>query len=340
LNGFELGGFANVLKGNMQGAQIAGFANVNGGSTSGLQMAGFANVNQKKTEGFQIAGFANIVSDSSQAFQLAGFTNLTTGASSGGQIAGFMNLNNGNIEGFQWAGFANICNKKVHGVQLSGSYNMSADTLTGVQTAGFMNLAGNHVRGTQISGFLNVAKSLSGLQLGVINLCDSLEQGATIGLLSFVRKGGLFMLEASADETFYANLLLKTGSRSFYNVLGASARPAGEFYWGFTYGIGTELKQTGKLRINLDATATQVNKNNLWSNHLNLLSRIKLGFAWQAKKRFAIAAGPDFNVLTIYKQNTGELMNMPTVAPYSVYDEEHQNTRVMMWPGAHVSIRF
>ncbi len=340
LEGFELGGFANVLKGSMTGTQIAGFANVVGGPAQGIQIAGFANVNQKRTEGIQVAGFSNVVSDSTAALQLAGFSNMVTGTSQGTQLAGFMNLNRDHFSGFQTAGFANINGKKTGGAQMAGYYNMSNDSCEGLQVAGFMNLAAKRIKGAQIAGFLNVAQSLAGTQIGVINIADTLESGTPFGFLSFIRKGGLFAFELGADETFYANLSIKTGSKQVYNIIGISSRPSNDFYWGLSYGLGSELKQTGRFRIYLDVTATQVNRNDIWSNHLNLLSRAKLGFGWQAGKRFAISAGPDFNVLTLNKFNNENLLSLNTIAPYSIYDKQHGQTRVQMWPGAHVSIRF
>lgn len=340
LEGLEIGGFANVLKGSMTGTQIAGFANVAGGPVKGIQIAGFANVNQKRTEGIQLAGFSNVVNDSSAALQMAGFSNMVTGTSEGTQMAGFMNLSRDDHSGVQAAGFANLVSKKTKGAQVAGFYNMSTDSCRGLQVSGFLNLANKRIQGAQIAGFLNITHTLAGAQIGVINITDTLESGTPFGFLSFIRKGGLLSLELSGDETFYTNFSLKTGSRHLYNIIGVSARPANDFYWGLSYGLGSEIKQTGKFRIHLDLTATQINRNDVWSNHLNLLSRVKLGFGWQSGKRIAISAGPDFNVLTVNKFNNENLLGLKTIAPYSIYDEQHGQTRLQMWPGAHVSIRF
>lgn len=341
IEGLEMGGFANIVKNDVNGAQMSGFANIVGGRTQGLQMAGFANVNQKSVEGIQMAGFTNVVSDSIKAIQLAGFSNIVSGSIQGVQAAGFMNLANEGVIGPQIAGFLNMSRGQIKGSQISGFYNLSVDTIDGAQFAGFMNIAAKRMQGAQISGFLNLANSLSGVQLGVINIADTLENGTPLGFLSFIRKGGFMALELTGDETFYAGLQFKTGSNFFYNILNIAGRPGTTAYWGFGYGIGSNLKAHGKLRINLDLTATQVNRNEFWTNHLNLLSRAKLGFTWQASKHFAVSAGPTFNVLTMNKSNSEGIANLKTVAPYSVYDEIHSNnTRLIMWPGAHLSLRF
>lgn len=340
LNGLELGGFANLLKGDMNGIQLAGFSNIVGGESRGIQMAGFCNVNQKAVKGLQMAGFTNVVSDSVDALQFAGFANIVSGRSNGWQSAGFLNVTTGDVYGAQMAGFMNLAGKNLQGGQMAGFYNQATDSVDGAQIAGFMNLTNGLIQGTQVSGFLNVARRLKGSQIGFINICDTLESGTPFGFLSIIRKGGYMAFEVSADETFFANASWKTGGKALYNIFTLSARPGNTTYWGWGYGFGSNLKSTGKFRINLDLTATHVNENTLWTNHLNLLSRAKLGFTWQAAKHFAISAGPTFNVLTRKLQSVEQTNSLSTVAPYDVYDKSHAGTRVMMWPGAHVSIRF
>jgi len=340
LNGIELGGFANILKGQMQGIQLAGFANVVGGETQGIQMAGFCNVNQKAVKGLQMAGFTNVVSDSVEALQLAGFANVVSGTTEGWQSAGFLNITTGDVKGFQIAGFMNLAGKNLQGGQIAGFYNQTTDSVDGGQIAGFMNMTNGLIQGAQVSGFLNVARRLKGTQIGFINICDTLESGTPFGFLSIIRKGGYMALEVSADETFFANASWKTGGKALYNIFTISARPGNTNYWGWGYGFGSHLKSTGKFRINLDLTATHVNDNTLWTNHLNLLSRAKLGFTWQAAKHFAISAGPTFNVLT-RNSNVSEPNNfVAPIAPYNVYKKNHNGTQVIIWPGAHLSIRF
>ncbi len=355
LNGIEMGGFANVLKKDMHGAQMAGFANVTGGKMQGVQMAGFCNVNQKDVRGVQMAGFTNIVSDSVEGSQFAGFANITSGTFTGWQNAGFMNLSNGNFKGLQGSGFANIANDSVVGAQFSGFVNVAGKKMQGAQFAGFANVAGGNidgtqfagfintagdVKGTQVSGFINVAKKLKGAQIGFINYTDSLESGTPIGFLSIVRKGGYRAFELTSNETFQAGAQFKTGAPLFYNIFLIGAKPADNFYWGWGYGFGTNLKNTGKLRINLDLVAMHVNENALWTDYVNLLNKANLGFSWQIAKKFAVTAGPTFNVNVINKNNQENISDDSTIAPWTISDKMYNNTRVQMWPGFHAAVRF
>jgi len=355
LNGIEMGGFANVLKKDMRGVQMAGFTNVTGGKMQGIQMAGFCNINHKEVKGVQMAGFTNIVSDSVEGSQFAGFANITSGTFTGWQSAGFINLSNGNFKGMQDAGFANIAQDSATGAQLSGFINVTGKKLQGVQVAGFANVTGGNidgsqiagfintagdVTGTQVSGFINVAKKLRGAQIGFINYADTLESGTPFGFLSIVRKGGYRAFELTSNETFQAGMQFKTGSPLFYNIFLVGARPANTFYWGWGYGFGTNIKNTGALRINLDLVAIHVNENDIWTNHMNLLNKAHLGFSWQIAKRFAVTAGPTFNVNVINKNNQENIGDDSTIAPWTVFDKMYTATRVQMWPGFHAAVRF
>lgn len=340
VDGCEIGSFANVVRNDVRGAQISGFVNVVGGQSDGVQLAGFSNVNQRGSKGVQAAGFANVVNDTSSGVQVAGFSNVNNGSFEGWQSAGFLNVNTQSFDGIQTAGFINVNTAPVYGIQASGFYNHAQDSLHGVQLAGFMNLSAGSTKGVQAAGFLNVSKKLKGLQIGFINYTDTLEGGTPIGFLSIVRKGGFTAFELSANETFPLGMQLKTGSNRFYNLFHLSARPGNAFAWAWGAGFGLNLKSQGRFRMNIDLLASHINEGQLYTNHLNLLSKAQVGFTWQIARHFAISAGPSFNCLVVNKQSAGELLSDQTVAPYSVFDKVYDQTRVQLWPGGFLSIRF
>jgi hypothetical protein len=340
LEGIEMGGLANVIKQDAKGVQLSGFTNVVGGKVEGVQLSGFANINKGSTRGIQMAGFINMVNDSSSGIQSSGFANINNGSFSGWQNAGFVNLNQGKLQGVQTAGFTNVTADSIDGVQASGFYNQTNGSINGVQAAGFMNLCNETLEGIQASGFLNVTKRLRGLQIGFLNIADTLEKGTPIGFLSFIRKGGFKAVEITANETFPMGIQLKTGSDIFYNIFTLSAKTGKDFYWAWGTGFGSNLKSKGKFRINLDFTAMHVNDGTVYTDHLNLHGKTQLGFTWQAAKHFAISAGPSFNCLVVNKMNSEGIQNDASVAPYSVLDKMYNDTRVVLWPGAFVSVRF
>jgi hypothetical protein len=218
--------------------------------------------------------------------------------------------------------------------------NHATNAVKGIQTAGFMNVALKETEGLQISGFINYAGRLKGIQIGFINIADTLESGSPFGFLSFVRRGGFKALELSANETFPLTIQFKTGSNQFYNIFSISGKPGKDLYWGWGYGIGSNLKSSGKFRMNIDLQATHVNTDVLWSDNLNLLNKLYLGFTWQAAKHFAISGGPTFNALITHNQ--GEFLSNTAagIAPYTVFDKNYSQSRVQLWPGAQISLRF
>jgi len=214
VNGFELGGFLNIVRTNVKTVQIAGFANVVGGNTTGIQLAGFMNNNRQSVTGIQVAGFSNIVLDTITGVQLAGFSNVLKGKMNGLQLAGFSNVTTENVDGIQVSGFSNYARKDVRfaqlsgfvnygknigglqasgfanigadvgGAQLAGFLNYSDGTIGGVQIAGFTNIA-SEVKSAQLAGFVNVStKKITGLQASFLNIAKKVN-GVQIGLFNF-----------------------------------------------------------------------------------------------------------------------------------------------------------
>lgn len=276
VEGLELSGFANVIKAHVLGVQLAGFTNVVGGDVSGFQASGFANINGARTSGIQSAGFANI----------------NKGTCNGIQYSGFINVNGSHTRGIQASGFMNLVGGNMDGIQLSGFMNVNAKHITGFQGAGFANIVGGRFQGTQVSGFLNVCRKLRGVQLGVINITDSLERGVPIGFLSFVRNGK-HSLELFTSEMFQANIAFKTGVKRFYNILhaGYQVKPNG-YRWAYSYGVGTEVDMGKHWYTDIEGLVMHINENEAYTNdrHVNIRLQTLVGFKFS--KHVALFAGP------------------------------------------------
>ena len=187
LNGFELGGFLNIIRENVYGTQIAGFGNIVGQSTEGAQIAGFFNYNGGDFKGGQIGGFSNILLGDINGIQVAGFANTLKGKMNGIQLAGFSNLTTANVDGLQVAGFSNVAIGDVELAQVSGFSNFSYN-VKGFQIAVFMNLANGNVESIQAAGFANIARGNSNFQISGfsnIGLSKSLFQLSGFGNISF-----------------------------------------------------------------------------------------------------------------------------------------------------------
>ncbi len=356
LDGFEGSGFASIISSDMHGAQVSGFVNANLGVTDGAQFAGFVNFNYDELTGAQFGGFVNANLNNTEAFQGAGFTNVVLGeftgaqfsgfanfalnASKGVQFSGFSNTVLDTMDGFQGAGFVNYSMGNTIG-QISGFANANIGDLKGIQASGFVNINTGKVKGAQIAGFVNVTRILNGVQIGVLNVTDSLEKGVPIGLLSIVRNG-YHAVEIKTSETLYGIASFKTGTRQFYNIIstGAAARNS-EIIWGWGYGVGTILEFSEKTNMAIEVEAFHINQDEWHTNQLNLLSKFTLQASYKIAPSVELFGGPTFNVVVSDTEDKDGNEFRSTVAPYTVFNKVYNNkTRVEMYPGITAGIRF
>lgn len=331
LDGVEFGGLANLEKDFVKGAQFAGFGNYVGEEVQGAQFAGFMNLNGSWLEGGQFAGFLNIAGDSVSGAQGAGFLNIAGGSVEGLQGAGFLNMAAGDVRGVQGSGFLNIAGGSLLGVQGTGFLNIAGGSFHGGQGAGFMNLAGDSseavqgagflnlvtgsmkgvqvagfaniatrdVEGVQASGFLNVAQRLNGLQLGVINVSDTVESGVPLGWLSVVKRGGYRSLELFGGYSTHTGLAFKIGVPRFYNifVLGATFSESGVVP-STGYGIGTRIPLGERWDIELDGLAYHYYEFGWFDNFYywgNLTYQLRPTVSRYLTERVALFVAPTFN---------------------------------------------
>ena len=320
LNGLEFGGFLNINRDFMEGVQFSGFANITGGPVHGAQFANFANFNSADSEVAQFAGFANFNNGTTDGFQGAGFANFTRGYSNAFQVAGFGNFSH-DLHGAQLAGFGNFASGKVEGAQLAGFGNFAED-----------------VEGAQISGFINVAKHVKGVQLGVINVADSVSNGVPIGFLSIV-KNGFYEFEIGGSEGLNGYASFKIGVNQFYNIFSAGMQFAGdEFRWGYGYGIGTHLMKDKGFKINLEAMSYQIMEER-WSDEYNGLQQLKLTFDKSLGEHVGIFAGPSFNLLVSHDSNNDGVNPVSDFPPYHMAKWENGRSTLKTWIGFNAGIR-
>lgn len=359
LNGVEVGGIANVEKGNVRGVQVAGTANVVAGDVEGTQVAGYVNINKGNLEGVQVAGFVNVsASDSSNAVQVAGFSNIHRGDYYGVQVSGFANINGGYLIGPQVAGFLNVARGPVSGVQVAGFLNASPGNFDGVQVAGFMNVGAKNVVGVQAAGFMNVAKKdiqgvqvasfmnignvVHGSQIGLFNFADTVS-GVQVGLFNFSRRG-YRRLEIFGSEVIHANIAFKMGTRRFHNIftVGSPDPTIANPRWSYGYGFGSEFWLGKKGLLNLDLVCNQVIEDpKLWTENLNLINQLKVSFGIHPGKRTSLYAGPTLNVSVsrVKDPETGEI-GSNLIPDWNFMNRLEGNTRIGIWAGFNAGIRF
>ena len=256
--------------------------------------------------GIEMAGFANALKGDINGIQMAGFCNNTLGRANGLELAGYWNFNRKKVNGCQFSGFANVALDTVDGIQASGFANVTIGEMKGVQAAGFANVTTGKQTGLQASGFLNYTRNLHGVQLGFINITDTVEKGIPIGIISLV-KNGYHVIQVGGNETLWGEVSFKTGVRRFYNIfsLGAAGRN-GDIRWGFGYGVGTLVPLGKRLDMSLELVSYQISENAWYSDYMNMLNRFNLALSWNFTRTLGLYAGASWNVLVKGNEITWE----------------------------------
>jgi hypothetical protein len=320
----EVGGLFNIDRDSVKSVQLAGLMNIDGGFVSGAQLAGIMNFNLNTTEGFQAAGLFNF-----NKFNFAG-----------SQLSGLINLNLKEVKGFQAAGLLNVNLKEANGVQTAGLLNLNLHGTKGVEIAGLMNVSGGDVNGSQISGLLNFGNKVHGTQIGVLNFADSCT-GVPIGFLSFVRSG-YHELEISGNETFPVNVALRTGVRSFYNIVEAGMKISLDSIptWYFGYGLGSAFNLGKKWQLNLDANVSQPLRGNEL-HYFNPMAKLSLTFEKRFTKVFSIAFGPTVNYFAYrFDDPTYDTVLNKLVTSSALYSNSTARYKEIGWIGGKFAVRF
>lgn len=355
MHGAQVAGFANFVKGEMAGFQFSGFANFNKGVSRGFQFAGYLNVNYDIANGVLASGFLNYVKGKSYALQFAGtanycrdiegtqaagFANIAAGDGKATQLGGFANITYGNINGLQVAGFMNYSKKKMQYLQAAGAINIAQDDVKGAQIAGLINTANGNLDGVQISGLVNTAKKVNGLQLGIINVADTIESGIPIGLVSIVKKGGFREMEISVGEALNAQAAFKIGVDRFYTIWALGAKIIGPDYaWGLGCGIGTHLRKTERFSTQLELMSYQISENGFWKNPDNNLSQAKILFGRKLSRSLEIFGGPSVNLLVSDNTDNHGSLFQSKFAPYKMVVHHGPHTTLRGWVGFSAGIR-
>ena len=338
ISGFEIGSLANIIGGDVKGGQVAGIANIVNGQINGLQLAGVFNYTFNHVSGVQISGVGNISNNNVEGLQLAGVSNNNKGTINGAQISGVLNTNLRKMTGLQLAGVANIQIDKIIGCQLSGVYGIASD-VKGVQFSGIMSHTTHDVSGVQISSLLNKARKLNGLQIGIVNIADSIENGVQVGLFNIV-KNGYRAFEFTKDETYYCNFMYKTGGKRLYSILDAGIMKDNV---GVGYGMGYIQPIYKRLSINMDAIYSALLATNTSDTYQGKIMDFRLGINYRIQKHLTLTGGLSFNQYDPDKENerSGSAGKISFTGNSSnTISQAFQNNKKAMWLGWFFGVRF
>lgn len=354
VKGLQLSGFGNIVNGDLEGFQGTGFLNVNNGNVRAFQGAGFMNINSGAAEGFIGSGFANLIGGNAKSLMAAGFANVIGGSYEGLLGAGFGNFTDGGFIGIQGSGFINVTGGEVKGIQGAGFMNVTGGAFEGIQGAGFANISGGHARGVQMAGFMNVnntlegiqmagfmnvADKVKGLQLGFLNIANSVD-GVPVGFLSIVKNGGYRQFEIAGSDAMHIGASFRIGVPVFYNIFSIGTRPFDvKETIGAGYGVGSEIKISEPMAVQIELHATQLNDNlRKWNNHLDLVGEFRILSSLSIGHKFSVFAGPVlYNHTYEYKPESG--ITGSEIAPYSFSESLRDDYMSKWWIGARAGVR-
>lgn len=297
-NGFFSGQISNRLSLNLVGGVI--------NSLHGFEVGGVFNMERNSGSGFQIGGAVNIVGENFKGFQIGGATNLVLGRFDGLQIGGATN-HTGDFDGVQLAGAVNT-SRDLEGWQVSGGTNHARD-VKGVQLSSIINTSRNfdgwqvtsvvnynrsHFKGIQLSSFWNQTDTLSGLQVGIINVAKKVESGVPIGFVNWIQDE-LHHVEVSYNDLTPVNVSFRSGLYRFYTLLQAGISPGKEI-WSYGLGLGSQLPVKNRMQMAIEFSEHVIQP--LGQPYLTGYSadtRLHWRLSYQVSDHFTIQGGPVFH---------------------------------------------
>lgn len=322
VDGFELGGLFNIDKKDVKYVQIAGLFNVVSGNTDGVQ----------------IAGLTNRVNDSMCGVQISGINSRIKGSVKGMTVAGIKSYVDGTYQGFQLSGITNTVENEnkdtvaMEGFQLAGLRNKTYGDVIGVQMAGLINVAKGDVNGVQASAVFNRAKKVKGVQIGFVNIADTVD-GYCIGFVNIVKKG-YHTLCLSTNEVFNTNISFQGGNKKLYGIYTVSFNiNADKKALGLGYGIGTQRRITNKVAFLAEATTAAMYTADTTTPNI---IKFRTGFIFEITKKLSFHFGPSISLGVPFRApyKPGYQTLTPDNAIYEVY----RGTKVSSWIGWQAGI--
>ena len=340
VNGLEISGLYGQVENDIFGFQVSGLGGVIGGKMNGMQVSGLANVVGDGAVGMQTTGIANIVGDGMVGMQTAVLINIIGDRMVGMQTAGTINIVGDGMVGMQTAGLVNIVGDGAKILQVGGLANIVGDEMKGLQVAGLANVVGEEMRGVQIAGFYNRAKIMKGLQIGILSVNDTIDNGVSLSLINIVKKGAYKEWELSFSD--YANVALsfKMGTQKFYTIYTAGANFIEDNLFDFGIGFGNRTPIGKRFDFQPELIYSSYFPTNFKNIQYTNTSRLKLGFVYHLNEKFGLSLAPSVDVLNADKDNTSNSEFYKISSFGSLYTHNSNNSRTTIGVGVGLSMNY
>jgi len=320
LNGMEVSGLFGVVNNNAVGFQVAGLGNIVGDEMLGMQTAGIVNIVGDYAKGFQVSGLGNIVGDEMLGMQTAGIVNI---------VGDYAN-------GFQVAGLGNIVGDEMLGMQTAGIVNIVGDCAKGLQVGGLANVVGSEMKGVQIAGIYNRAKTLKGLQIGILSINDTIESGGSLSLVNIVKKGAHKEWELSFADYNNAALSFKMGTTQLYTIYTVGVNFLEDNLWVVGIGFGNRTSISKRFDFQPELVSYNYFPMDFKNVQHTFATHLKFGFVYNINEKFGLTLAPNIYVLNIEKGNNSEFYKTSSFG--SFYTNNSNNRQVKIGAGISVGL--
>lgn len=262
-------------------------------------------------------------SHANEIFELGGVYNINLDHVSGVQISGIMNYSRSSLRALQFAGIANVVRKGDITLQVSGIANVS-----------------DRVRGLQLAGIVNVAKSMSGVQIGLINYCDTCH-GVPIGLFNIVRHGGKQELEVAVSDVLNTSVSFKLGIDKLYTIFSGGVNFLnGKTEYGIGLGLGTHIGWKNGWGNQIEIMGYSMTEGGKFQSGVNLLSQLKINVSKQLRKHLNVFAGPVLNMTVSDYINPDTGIAGCSICPYKLFHHKSGDIATNGWVGFSTGVSF
>lgn len=235
------------------------------------------------------------------------------------------------LHGLEIGGALNIQRSFVCGLQIAGALNVSLGPVRGVQIAP-VNVATESMTGMQI-GVVNVAGDARGVQLGVLNI--SRTAVAPIGLVSIVTQGRT-EVHVTSSESGMIVVGASHGGRVVHNIYGFGARVGGQgARFVLSAGIGARLFTRGRVSMDLDAISNLLVRGG--GIRQSALFQLRLPVEVRIIEQVGVFAALSYQWL--YSHDAEERPQVPAALVTTHSESTDGTKRVLGWPGLSVGMR-
>ena len=288
--------------------------------------------------GMEVSGLCGTVENSAVGFQVAGLSNIVGDGMSGMHIAGVVNIVGDGMVGMQTAGIINIVGDRMVGMQSAGFANIVGDCAKGAQVSGVANVVGDKMKGVQISGVYNCAKTLQGLQIGILSINDTIESGGSLSLINIVKNGAYKEWGLSFADYNNVALSFKMGTPKLYTIYSAGVNIFEDHLWVLGIGFGHRTPIGKKFDFQPECVYNHYFPTDFKNIQYTTATHLKIGFVYRLNEKFGFSLAPSIYLLNANKGKHSNSEFYKTSSFCSLYTHNSNRSQTKIGFGISVGL--